>query len=294
MWLIRKAKGLIRRMARVLMSEVSRWRHREFFRFYRALPRIRQELCWCGGQLIPLPACPVYGICHSCGTYILSCPPNPGVLADIYSLSKFWRTKAHLRGIATIEERSSLYLSDGRVDFWLWVIQEYAPPHGQVVEVGCAPGILLKLLHERGYKCMGVEIAEEVANWVREHTELQVLSGAFPNVSLLCCDLFLAFDVLEHCHDPVGFMMGVRDTLNSGGIAIIQSPIVRPAEGYDTMRPFGSSFERMFDGTEHIVILSSIAIQRLAKLAGLRVMDNGLKWHTGHEIVVLQKPYDRE
>jgi len=273
---------------------VKSWRYRRFFlRFYQSLPRIHQEFCWCGGLLKPLDTNPSYGVCQDCGTYVLLNPFDPAYLKKLYSLDIFWRAKPRSRAIPDIEKRGQLYRTDGRLAFWLSIIERWKPTGNQVVEVGCAPGILLQELSKRGYDCLGVELTQEVANWVHEHTGLQVISGRFPDVNLPPCDLFLAFDVLEHCYDPVGFMNKVYEVLACGGKAIIQSPIVRPEQGYDTMKPFGNNFKRMFDAKEHVFIHSSSSLRRLAELAGLSILNDKLKWRSGHEVVIFKKVCDR-
>ena len=236
---------------------------------------------------------PSYWVCQDCGTYVLLNPFDPAHLRKLYSLDTFWRAKPRSRAIPDIEKRGQLYRNDGRLAFWLSIIEQWKPTGNRVVEIGCAPGILLQELSNQGYDCTGVELSRDVANWVHKHTGLQVITGRFPDIDLPTCDLFLALDVLEHCYEPVAFMNRVYEVLACGGVAIIQSPIVRPEEGYDTTKPFGNDFKRMFDEKEHVFIHSSTSIRRLAKLAGLGILSDQLKWRTGHEIVVFKKVCNR-
>lgn len=114
-----------------------------------------------------------------------------------------------------------------------------------------------------------------------------MLTGIFPNMDLPRCDLFLAFDVLEHSYDPLGFMKGVHDVLNPGGKAIIQLPIIRSEQKYDANTRFESYLERMCNDL-HVFILSSNAIHQLAEMADLMVVNDRLKWRVGHEIIILE------
>jgi 2-polyprenyl-3-methyl-5-hydroxy-6-metoxy-1,4-benzoquinol methylase len=196
----------------------------------------------------------------------------------MYSLKPYWRGRASLHGKPDIAKRCHLYLSDGRVAYWLSVIGQYGPAKGRVIEVGCAPGILLQCLHEQGYDCLGVEAAQDTAKWVGHHTGLKILTGVFPDVNLPPCDLFLALDVLEHSYDPLGFMKGVHDVLNPGGKAIIQSPIAPSDQDYDIKTLFTSDFKKMFNDL-HVFIFNTNAIHQLAEVSDLIVV--------GHEIVVL-------
>jgi len=157
-----------------------------------------------------------------------------------------------------------------------------------VIEAGCGHGVLLCELQKRGYDCLGVEISEDVSDWVREKTGLKVLTGSFPEVALPECDLFLAFDVIEHVPDPLAFLRRVQSLLTLGGIAILQQPTIRPGEAY-RLNSAECDCHRMFDDVEHLWIFSSASLGLLADAVGLRILDDEARWRQCHEIVVLAK-----
>ena len=194
------------------------------------------------------------------------------------------------KGAPTIEQRTAYDLKDGRVDCWLGLIKQYGPASGQVIEIGCGHAVLLRELHNQGYSCLGVEISEDVSDWVSRQTGLQVIAGAYPQIELPECDLFLAFDVIEHVHDPVSFLRKTYDLLKPGGVAILQQPVVRPEQGYSLEPPLGVDFERMFDDLEHLWIFTNASFRVLAELSGLRILDETSRWRQCHEIVILKKP----
>jgi 2-polyprenyl-3-methyl-5-hydroxy-6-metoxy-1,4-benzoquinol methylase len=118
-----------------------------------------------------------------------------------------------LKGHPQIENRAALYRSDGRLSQWLQLIEQYGPSKGRVIEVGCAPGVLLQELRDRDYECIGVEISDDVAKWTSQAIQVDVRSGFFPDVDLPPCHLFLAFDVLEHSPCPRDFMRHVSQLI---------------------------------------------------------------------------------
>ena len=134
----------------------------------------------------------------------------------MYGLNSYWVVRQKAHGFPPIVNRAELYLADGRVEFWLKLIDAYAPDKMCVIEVGCAPGVLLAMLRDHGRTCLGVEPAEETAAWVRKKYHVDVRTGLFPDMDLPACDLFLAFDVLEHSSDPLMFMEGASGFAQPG------------------------------------------------------------------------------
>lgn len=253
-------------------------------RQFRSLRRGQQHHCWCGGHLSPFEWHESYGVCRECGCYVNQRPPLPEDLKRLYSFDLYWHTRQRLKHHPAIEQRSTNDRSDGRVDYWLALIKRYGPPRGLVVEVGCAHGVLLVELRAHGYECIGVEPDEQTAEWTRQAAGLDIRPGLFPNVSLPRCDLFLAFDVIEHALDPLSFVAGAREVLRGGGVAIFQTPV----PGDDHGRPFGEMFDKVFDDVEHQYIFTWKSLSQLAGRCGFRsiAVDS---WRVAHEIIVLER-----
>jgi SAM-dependent methyltransferase len=172
-----------------------------------------------------------------------------------------------MMGHPPIETRAALYRADGRIDFWLGLIKKYGPHTGSVLEIGCAPGLLLSELARSGYKCVGVEPDESVADWIRQNVQVDVREGLFPAIALPPCDLFLAFDVAEHTPEPLAFWRGIADVLSPGGVAILQTPI----ECRDYIEPFKTRRD-FFGGVEHLYLYTDMSIRELARIANLRLV----------------------
>lgn len=271
---------------RAIRRAVQRARHRSARREFRGIARGVRQSCWCGGELGSLRWQPGFGVCRSCGTYVNRFPPEPSALAEFYSVDVYWRRVQRRSGLPPIEERAALYRSDGRLDVWLDLVRRFGPRGRRVVEVGCAPGVLLAELSARGYACTGVEISPDVAVWLRQATGLDIRGGAFPGVRLPECDLFLGFDVLEHSPEPVEFLRSAANLLAPGGVAIVQTPIDR----YALDPPFGDRFVDLFDDVEHLYLFTDGAIRGLADRAGLEVVSLAESIWIGGEIGILRRP----
>lgn len=271
--------------AKTLHDRLSRFVYKCYGnRQFLSIARSERDRCWCGGELLAFNWHPSYGVCAECGCYVNQRPPLTGELNRLYSFDLYWRTRQQVKGHPTIEQRSVNDRSDGRVEYWLGLIERYTRPAGLVVEVGCAHGVLLVELMTRGYECIGVEPDRRTTDWVRENMGVDVRPGFFPYVELPKCDLFLAFDVIEHSPVPEAFMKGAAQLLNSGGVVIIQTPIHSP----DHQPPFRYMLDKVFDDLEHMYIFSTESIRRLGETAALEVIAED-SWRLAHEIVVFRK-----
>jgi len=276
---LRSAKSACRRVSQSIYSLRAK-------RQFRNICRGQRDHCWCGGELLPFKWHPSYDVCAECDCYVNRRPPLLEELNRLYSFDLYWHTRQRLKGYPAIEHRPMNDRSDGRVDYWLGLIQRYGPSAGRVVEVGCGHGVLLAELKARGYDCIGVEPDDRTAAWTRGQTGLDIRPGFFPCVDLPKCDLFLAFDVIEHSQEPEAFMRAAAQLLNQNGVAIIQTPIDR----YDYQPPFGERFEAAFDDLEHLYLFSDEAMRQLALRSGLQIVTLNERLWLHHEVCVFRKP----
>ena len=254
----------------------------------RDIARDVRDRCWCGGMLRDADWHRSYGVCERCGCYVNRVPPKAEEFRKIYSIDCYWGAVSKMRGWPALSERGELYKRDGRLAHWLALVDKYAPTPRTVIEIGCAPGVLLTELKARGYRCVGVEPEQRVAEWLRS-LGLDVRAGMFPDrgLALPPCDLLLAFDVLEHVPAPDAFLAETANLLRPGGIAIIQTPI----DQYAYTPPFGDEAPLVFDDVEHLFIFRDRTLEELGKTAGLEVLSLSEKpWIMRHELCIYRKP----
>lgn len=190
-----------------------------------------------------------------------------------------------MKNIPTIETRADLYRADGRIEYWLSIIRKYGPPKGRVIEIGCAPGVLLAELQKSGFECIGVEPNREVSEWIRNNMGIDVCEGLFPYMELPSCHLFLAFDLIEHVTSPRDFISEVHRLLNPNGIAIVQTPI----QCCDYAHPFKERPD-FFDDLEHLFLFTDKAMLKLAEIGHMEVvaLEDSMRGTLGH-VCVLKK-----
>jgi len=260
---------------------IAQWRLR---RMLSRIPRVARDRCWCGGELLPFRWHEGFGRCAKCGSYVNRQPIRD--LKRLYSSPLYWhRVQEH----AAIESRADLYRKDGRLERWLELVRRFGQDRRRVIEVGCAPGVLLAELQARGYHCLGVEPDEATAKWIHESCGVEIVQGLFPDVALPGCEMLLALDVLEHSAEPEAFMVRIAQLLEPGGIAIIQCPIDR----YRLDPPMGEEAALAFNEFEHLFIFTDAAMRELGRRAGLEVVTLDEKpWHMRHELCIYRKPGD--
>lgn len=253
-------------------------------RQFRNIRRGQRDRCWCGGNLLPFKWHSSYGVCANCACYVNRRPPIN--LQELYSSRLYWHIMQKYYGYPAIESRGELYKRDGRLDYWLQLVRRYGPSQGRVIEIGCPPGILLLELQALGYDCIGVEPDAKTVDWIQQNMKVNVRAGFFPGVELPNCELFLAFDVIEHSPNPDQFMREVARLLNPGGIAIIQTPVNR----YSYDPPFVEKFKSAFKEFEHLFLFTNKSMEMLAELSDLEVVTLDVRLWLHHEICVFRKP----
>jgi 2-polyprenyl-3-methyl-5-hydroxy-6-metoxy-1,4-benzoquinol methylase len=97
---------------------------------------------------------------------------------------------------------------------------------GKVLDVGCGAGRLLRVFKEAGWKCYGIEPDPKMATHTRDKIGAVVFEGILENTTFPSSrfDAITACDVLEHVHNPNGFIHQCQYLLKTGGVLLIQVP----------------------------------------------------------------------
>jgi 2-polyprenyl-3-methyl-5-hydroxy-6-metoxy-1,4-benzoquinol methylase len=152
-----------------------------------------------------------------------------------------------------------------------------------ILEIACAPGILLGELSET-FQTHGIEVDERYRHDIQSLCQSSELYfGMFPEVSKdFESGIFsniIALDVFEHVEDGMAFLKECHRLLCEGGRLIIQAPIMFEPDVMD---------EKQFHETEHIWIYSLDHILTMAGRCGLLLVEYS-QWKLGHEQIVFEK-----
>lgn len=221
---------------------------------------------------------PGYEQCSDCGSYHSTQLESPETIYEQNYWSKENGRSTLMDQLWNHTERQTCGIS--KVE----KVLEYVPETGTVLEIGCAPGALLKLLTLTGREAFGIEPDINVINFMKEqHTGATFIEGYFPDVFEAkrknIFDCIIAMDIFEHIDDYDTFAKAVHRLLKPEGIGILMSPIIYE-EGafrqcdFDVPEQHAYIFTKKFLDPYLKSIFSSVRWDR---------------WQIGHELVILTK-----
>lgn len=100
----------------------------------------------------------------------------------------------------------------------------------QLLEIGCAPGEILRQAVERGFAVVvGLEPCPEHIEFIERTSKAAVICRSFEDFDTdLTYDTIIALDVIEHVPDPKAFVQKAMDLLNPKGRLILMTPVIGP------------------------------------------------------------------
>ncbi|GBD96852.1 MAG TPA: class I SAM-dependent methyltransferase [Nitrospirae bacterium] len=99
-------------------------------------------------------------------------------------------------------------------------------PQGRILDMGCARGVFLSIMRERGWETFGLELNDETASYARNELGLDVKAGRlvdaqFENESF---DVITIWHVFEHLPEPRLIIEECSRILKPGGLLVIALP----------------------------------------------------------------------
>lgn len=233
-------------------------------------------------QTRPAAEHPEYVRCIDCGTYMSTTAPAP---ETIYT-ADYW---THERGHSTMEEQvyNCEEHLEGGVSKNQFILDRIAvEDRSAALEIGCAPGALLKRLKGLGFTWVFAnEMNREWQSTVESVAGFEPVWdwGKFPGSSwktkTLALSLIVAADVFEHSPEPWPFLLECSRLLKKDGQILLMLPIAIPGEEVPC---------RMFHPQQHIYIHSQSNLTALLAQAGFDRIEYS-RWCPGHEVVSARK-----
>jgi len=222
-----------------------------------------------------------YEVCCTCGSYHSTAQVEPVV---IYEQQEYWSYDNKRSKID--EQVLNLQCTDdcgiSKVDRILQFVPETAKT---ALEIGCAPGVLLKKLIEKKIETWGIEPSGRYINFICEQAiGANVIQGYFPQATVDILDgqfdCIIAMDVFEHCEKYEAFIDEIKRLLSDNGTAIIMSPIILTEDGLFRKRDFEHPDEHCWIWTQKF--LEPYLKQLFSEVKFSR-------WICGHEIIICLK-----
>lgn len=156
--------------------------------------------------------------CKKCHLYYLSPRPTSEAYKKHYTNTYQYQPESYLGRIKNQEVFFSQRLDE---------IEAFGLKRGNVLEVGCATGNFLYQAKLRNWHCIGTEISLNLAEYARNHFNLDVFINddiRDLNFNDDQFDLVYASNIVEHLSDPSSFFIEVNRIIKPNGVLFIEVP----------------------------------------------------------------------
>lgn len=137
---------------------------------------------------------------------------------------------------------------------------------GRLLDVGCSCGYFLEVAAAAGFDVHGVEFSRSAIRAAAPSIQSRIVEGTLEQAATLGpFDVISAFDLLEHVHDPHGFLRQCRALLAGGGTLVVSTP--------DTdhfLRPLMRARWPMLQPMQHLHLFSRRAMHQILEASGFR------------------------
>jgi 2-polyprenyl-3-methyl-5-hydroxy-6-metoxy-1,4-benzoquinol methylase len=159
------------------------------------------------------------------------------------------------------------------------------------LDIGCATGLLLNYVREKGWSTKGVEICKPSVEYARKRFGLDIFLGtleeaAFPSDSF---EVVHFSHVIEHVPYPKKMLIEIRRILKPDGHIIVTTPNIAGGHALFARASWRSLIP------DHIYLFSQKTLRKLLELSGYRVVKQ-VSWGgipAGKRADWLKKPADR-
>ncbi|MCM8775253.1 MAG: class I SAM-dependent methyltransferase [Candidatus Omnitrophica bacterium] len=139
---------------------------------------------------------------------------------------------------------------------------------GRVLDVGCSIGLFLKLMRDRGWEPLGLEINPKAVQYAREHFGLAVDEKLLHEVNYpdRYFQIISLWGVLEHTKNPDEILLQARRLLDPRGRLVILVP-----NGHSLATRIMHEHSPTFGGRNHLWYFTPSTLTRLLKRTGYQV-----------------------
>jgi len=153
-----------------------------------------------------------YRRCLSCGSLYSYPMPDAETLALMYGTD--------YERFLSAEESMSGVMGAGEVIRWLGLNRP-----GTFIDYGCGAGHLLREAAKRGWRSVGVELDQRIAEKYGNGAEVLIVTDPAKLSGERKADVLHLGDVIEHLTDPDAQIPHILSLLKKGGILLAQGPL---------------------------------------------------------------------
>lgn len=199
--------------------------------------------------------------CKQCSFKFIHPSPSNSELDYIYSSQEYsqWENPDNKNKL-----HSSRYLN---FDYYSKIIQKFKKK-GRILDCGCATGLLLDIMKERGFDCYGAEISDTPFLISEKKHPGKIFKSKIDELSIPdeYFDIITMFDLIEHVENPRSVLEKANSLLSNNGLLFIITPNM-------------SSLSAILMGKrhndcimEHLSLFNKKNMSRLLNEAGFEVM----------------------
>jgi 2-polyprenyl-3-methyl-5-hydroxy-6-metoxy-1,4-benzoquinol methylase len=164
-------------------------------------------------------------------------------------------------------------------------------PGRSFLDVGCATGLLLNHMSEKGWACRGVEVCRDSAEYAARNFGLDIHVSTLEEASFpdRYFDAVHSSHLIEHLTDPYGFLLEVKRILKPDGCMILTTPNAAGFQARVARRTWRSAIP------DHVYLFSKKTMRKLLDRAGFAVVKQ-VSWGgipAGKRPDFLKRPVDR-
>lgn len=209
-----------------------------------------------------------YWRCQNCGFQFVS--PFPGLaVTRKYYQKGFWKQSSH-RGRKVVgyigyrrERESFLAYFDSVLKR---TKKRYPKLSGRVLDIGCGPGLFLKVARRAGFGVYGLDLSAEAVKAARKELRTKNIFERPIEKAGLGADVFdlvTSFQTVEHVSKPEQFLQEIMKAVKPGGVVLLATP---DADGWLA----GLMGENWFSyrHPDHLLFFNFESLSRLLKKTG--------------------------
>lgn len=199
--------------------------------------------------------------CSGCGLIYQNPQPVRDELLDRYDQEYFEYE---------VENEATFFglMEKGLADVGLDSIESSLSGEKRFVDIGCATGMLIAAMKERGWIEKGVEICRASVEYGRETRGVDIFEGILENAGIESdsIDVVHCSHLIEHLNDPLGFVLEAKRILKPGGHFIVTTPNVMGLQA----RLFRTEWRSMI--ADHLYLFSVSTLKALLRKAGFEIL----------------------
>lgn len=205
--------------------------------------------------------------CPSCGLVFLCPKPSEEALRDYYASDAYRNMYKDPTDPAEFHQRYRLGENIWRIKRIRNLINEKM----DVLEIGAATGFFIEGIKDKVKSVAGIEPHDEFRNYAQEELGLDMYSDLkAARKAGLRYDIAFMFHVLEHIHDPKGFLINLKRLLKRDGKVYIEVPNVKDVLiSLFKVPAFGSFYWNY----AHLFYFSPETLKLLLQSAGYKIIE---------------------